>query len=253
MSAPLSLAAAVLVAGVSGIAAPPPAAALEKNSGRMPVPPGDEWIPAGSAWTVSYYNVCTGWVWNWSGLECGEQIGVGFRNDICPFDGLLHAILLYCPSESPAGYAYTGTVSIYEADAEYHPVSGGTLGTWPFLFDRGWNAISGGGIPLPDYFLVVAKIGEHVHPSTTAFFTTDHPAAGPAGPQAAGHCYANSRETHTFFYGTHDPATGHRQPLHDVVGAAELLWHYSGEVPIGVNCDEDVTPCTWGRIKALYR
>ena len=51
-----------------------PASALEKRAG-LAVEDDRAWEAGGSV-TISYYNICTGWVWIWSGWSPNDVVGV---------------------------------------------------------------------------------------------------------------------------------------------------------------------------------
>ncbi|MBZ0267963.1 hypothetical protein K8I85_07395, partial [bacterium] len=81
-----------------------------------------------------------------------------------------------------------------------------------------------------------------------AAFPTDHPAAGPTGPQACDLCYPSTRTIHTFRFGNADSPLCPGSPLNDGVCDAEALY-WSAQF----SCAISVEPTSWGSLKNLYR
>ena len=105
-------------------------------------------------------------------------------------------------------------------------------------------------MPIPDGPVVVTYTNGPF-PSNHGI-ATDHPAAGPTGPQACGLCFPSTRSTHTFLYGTPASPLCPGEPLNDGVCDAELLgWS------VTYACVHDgpdaVEQASWGAIKNLYR
>ncbi len=201
-----------------------------------------EWN-AGSTCAISYYNLCTGWSWVWSDFHDEDQIGVQF-GPCCP-DATLESTWIYAAGNTPA-YAFTGYIAVYEADSEQCPI-GPPLASNLFLPGTGWNEYVWN-VPVQGQFVVMAQLqngaGDYAIPM---YLMTDHPAAGPTGPAACGTCYAASRETHSFQYGTTTSPMCPGLPFHDGTCAAELVW-YSKLV-----CAVHTSESSWGSLKALYR
>lgn len=51
--------------------------ALEKRSALLTAERADGWNASLTS-TIAYYNICTGWVWVWSGWDGGDQVRVTF-------------------------------------------------------------------------------------------------------------------------------------------------------------------------------
>src|SRR5687768_7163441 len=52
--------------------------ALEKKSVRLQ-DDGSEWRGGPTSCSIRYYNICTGWVWVWSGWAPQDRVGVHFE------------------------------------------------------------------------------------------------------------------------------------------------------------------------------
>src|SRR5262245_271561 len=74
-------------------------------------PPSGGWFAGGSC-AVWYYNRCTLWSWAWSGFAPGERIGVNYITRSCNDTGGLQVSIHRVITGSPAGYGYTGTMSV---------------------------------------------------------------------------------------------------------------------------------------------
>jgi hypothetical protein len=227
--------AATLVFATSGLA-------LEKTAlrvgegGRL-----DDWN-AGTSCTIQYYNICTGWLWIWSGWSANDCLGTCFDNCCLPSPGFLSQTAFYVWTAAPSGYGFTGTATVNEADGQCCP--GTELGAQVFFPISGWNTYTWNTEIAGDAFVVKYQLGPT--PGTPIVIPTDHPAAGPTGPQACGTCYPLDRESRSFYYGpecTLCPGSG----LNDGVCDAEL-WHVAA-----MSCVISVEEESWGSIKNLYR
>ncbi len=215
---------------------------------RAAVPIGDrdfdESWAAGTTCTVSYYNTCTGWLWTWSGWSATDVIGQVF-DPCCSENAMLAATTVYAWTGARSDYGFTGTISISNADANGCPA--GLIASQPFLPASGangqlWNVPVSGPV-----VLTIDHPSAKGHPIPTVW-ATDHPAAGPTGPQACGFCYPTTRSAHSFYYGNATTALCPGSPLDDGVCDAEwLLWAASFVCTVGV--DEE----TWAGVKNLYR
>jgi len=217
-----------------------PGLSLERTSARMPDDAGgNDWSASATSNCISYYNTCQGWIWLWGGWSPGDRVGTYF-------DGVLFNWLpsnwLYTEESVPAGYACTGTISVWAADADRCPTTmlasqpwvpggGWVLFQWnilvpgPFVIVEQWDA--------PPGFLVFSRMG------------SDHPAAGPTGVQACGLCYPTTRQTHSFYYGQVGSTLCPGSALFDGTCDAEWL--------VSVTCPPvSVEETTWGQIKSLY-
>jgi hypothetical protein len=226
--------AATLVFATSGLA-------LEKSTVRM----GDDtragdWN-AGATCSVSYFNTCTGWLWVWSGWSPGDVLGTCFDN-CCAGGGVLDASAIYVWTAAPSGYGFTGTISMGDADAAC--CRSNTLGAQVFFPISGWNTYLWSA-NVGASFVVDVALGPGT--GSPIVFPTDHPAAGPTGPQACGHCYPSPRNNHTYYYGTQTSPLCPGSPLNDGVCDAEL-WQYAF-----LSCTVSVEEESWGKVKNLYR
>lgn len=219
------------------------ASALERVSVRADRAAAEGWDAGGSC-TVTYANTCTGWLWVWSNWADHEIVGVVF--DPCCAQANLIATQTYFWDRAIPAYGYTGTIAVSS-------VSGDCLGTRyaarPFLPPEGATVLSWEGIPSGPVALTFTNgVGEgYDHGIWT--LPTDHPAAGPTGPQACGTCFPSSRVTHTFRFGTVESPLCPGQRFNDGVCDAEALhWSAAFSCPT-VSAKET----TWGSLKGLYR
>ena len=205
-----------------------------------------------SAWrgsttcSVSYWNTCTGWLWTWDGWGPNDQLGVTF-DSCCPSGTSVTGVQIYVWSGSPSGYGFTGSVDLYNADANDCP-TGAPLAQQPHLPVNGWNAIpfgGAGGVPVTGSFSVVMAMGPGA--ANPVIIPSDHPAAGPTGPAACGSCYPTTRETNSFYWGTPSTPVCPGSPLFDGICNAELWFDAA------MTCTTPVEPTSWGQVKNLYR
>ena len=216
--------------------------ALEKTAAPMDADRADGWN-AGTSVSVAYYNICTGWVWVWSGWSPNDVIGVSYEGgNNCT----LNSNWWFFGTGSPAGYGFTGTVNINAADANRCP-TGAPLASQSFLPVSGWNVISwGGGVNVgSNDFTVTVEFGAGAANPAAAW--TDHPAAGPTGPQACGTCYPNPRDNRTFYYGTAASPLCPGSALNDGICDAQFIQDAQ------LTCTVSVEASTWGSVKNMYR
>ncbi|MBZ0266889.1 hypothetical protein K8I85_01930 [bacterium] len=232
---------ATLIAFVSfGIIAwSSPGIALEKTTVRADRGSADGW-EARASYTITYGNICTGWLWVWDGWDPGDVVGVIFTPGwICQ----VVATQAYFWTGAPSGYGFTGTLAVRSVlNGCPGPV---TYGSIPYLPEDGpvVNVWSGWWYePSALTFTCGPGVGSpHTIP-------TDHPAAGPTGPQACALCFPSTRPTHTFYFGTAESPLCPGSPLNDGVCDAEALYWSAA-----VNCFGAVDETSWGRTKNLYR
>jgi hypothetical protein len=215
--------------------------ALEKTAMRATdIERSDQWN-AQTTCSVGYYNYCTGWIWVWGGWSPFDIIGVCYNS--CCDPGDITALmttweLVY--TAAPAGYNFTGMIEVRPAcDACIPPIAG-----QPFYFYSGWNGHAWG-VPVPNSFLVTVTMGPG--PALPSRFASDHPAAGPTGPQACGYCYPMPRTCHSFYYGTAASPFCPGTSLTDGICCVEFVWDCA------LTCDIAVEQESWSNIKALYR
>lgn len=223
-----------------------PAHALERVAVPMDREGPGPW-DAGASCAVTYANICTGWLWVWSGYELSDIVGVIF--DPCCGNGRLVATQAYFWTGAPMGWGFTGTLTVSSVESgcpgttyasrPLLPVSGAVVDTWsdipagPVVLSYTWPPVEGGG---PNGGWQAGKL------------PTDHPAAGPTGPPACGFCFASTRPIHTFYYGKPDTPLCPGSPLNDGVCDAEALF-WSGQF----SCPVATAPTPWSALKNLYR
>jgi hypothetical protein len=225
------------------------AAALEKRAARAPLDRESEWRSGTETCTIGYYNACTGWVWIWSSWSPEDRIGVHFNT--CCSDTTTGNLLtgwMFVETGSPMGYGFTGTVDVWNADMDGCP-TGNPITSSTLLPISGWNEIdyaATGGVVVPDSFSFTFTTGPG--PTNPLALVTDHPAAGPTGPQACGTCFPVDRVTRTFYLGTPASPLCPGSVLFDGICDAEMLWD------VGLSCIVvSVDQTSWSEIKALYR
>jgi len=225
--------------------------ALEKNARLIDVDREENAWNLGCTFRMSYYNICTGWVWAWSGWEPGNQFGMslGPLYEACD-NHFFYYSYVFALDLAPPGYGYTGTLALYNSNSSACTV-GEPLSVRPFLADEFVVPVEWLGSAHPyQYAAIVMTVGPT--PGNPMSLLTDRPAAGPTGPNACGTCYPANRVGHSFFYeglgGTLCPSS----PFNDGVCDAELLWD---TYAIGFSLDStvNVEGASWGKIKALYR
>lgn len=215
--------------------------ALEKTSQLAIDGDGDDWA-AGTTCTVSYYNICTGWLWVWSGWSPLDQMGVCF--DTCGDNCELLSTRWRWWSGNPAGYGFTGTISVQSVDASCCP--NGVLAQTTWLAYSGWNQNTWN-VAVPNQFAVMGTLGPGIGIASPGAVASDHPAAGPTGPQACDTCYPATRVNHSFYWGTANTLLCPGSPFNDGICDAEL-W-----MTASLSCVISVEETSWGAVKNLYR
>jgi hypothetical protein len=225
-----------------------PGVALEKSAARITDVEHDSAWRGTSTCSIVYYNICTGWIWNWSGWSPTDILGVSFDSCCDPSASTsVDGAFIYFTTGSPGGYGFTGSVDIQDANNTTGCPEGAVIANQSLLPLSGWNQITfSGGAVVPDgsfamSFTTGAGVG---NPLTIA---TDHPAAGPTGPAACGTCYPTTRVNHTFYWGTTASPLCPGSALNDTVCDAQYLWDAQ------VTCTTAVESSNWAEIKALYR
>lgn len=202
----------------------------------------DGWT-SGSSCQIIYYNRCTLWGWNWTGW--GPNDVMGTCNDACCPNGVVSTTRIVNFASSPAGYGFTGTVSLTGVDANCCPTN--VIASQPWLptavAPNGdihvWN------VAVPARFGFVRTMGPGL--SNPVGIATDHPAAGPTGPAACGFCYPVTRVNHSFYWGNTTTALCPGSSFNDGVCDAQLREEVNMSCPVSVESD------TWGAVKNLYR
>ncbi len=219
--------------------------ALEKRARFDTAVPEYEW-QSGSSCSIIYYNRCTLWSLAWSGFGDGDRFGVFAENCCDALDfGIVTATQLRVFTGAPAGYGFTGTVAIETVDRSGCPSS--VRASQPYLPTGPFDVHFWSQTVHAEFAFVVTTAGE----ANPAAFGTDHPAAGPTGPQACGFCYPLNRVNHSFVWGSVDSPLCPGRSFHDGVCDAQLrleMW-----VVMYDACTVAVTENSWGKIKSLYR
>lgn len=227
-----------------------PSWALEKHALAVQNK-AEEWSN-GATCRVSYYNVCTGWVWCWSGF--GDDFRFGVVVDQCCEGGaasiLLQSSLFLCIGAPPVypGFGYTGTIAVHSVDANDCP-TGAPIAIQPYLpayVTFPFSVVNWGGITVPNRFALVVTTEENGLPSS-AEFGSDHPAAGPTGPPSCGACYPANRVSRSYQWGTVSSPLCPGEKFNDGVCDAELISN------LDFSCAVSVEETSWGSVKGLYR
>lgn len=236
-----------VVAGVSLLACLGDAHALTKEARPFDDERADDWA-AGASCLVRYYNTCTGWLWVWgTHSEDGDRLGV-VASTCCAAGGaglLQTAVLTYYGA--PPGYGFTGTIAAFAVDANDCP-SGPALATHPFFPGTGVFVVTNwGGIPVPNRFATVVTVADDLGFANPSGYASDHPAAGPTGPQACGHCFPVTRSTRSFDFGDVALPLCPGERFNDGACDAELIWDFT------FVCPTRIEESSWSKIKELYR
>jgi hypothetical protein len=218
-----------------------PAAALQKTAARMPETDRTDQWNAATTCTLAYYNTCTGWIWLWHFFEC-DVIGVCYTSPFESATGLLTtSVLTY--SWVPPGWAYTGTIDVWETDPDCCTMS--HLSGQPFDFSGGWARNEWNGLIVPNRFLITVTLGPNsAYPPN---FASDHPMVGPTGPQACGHCYPTNRKSQSYYFGNSHSPKCPPLTLSDGICCVEWIWDARVCGPFGLE------ESSWSGIKLLYR
>jgi hypothetical protein len=225
--------------------------ALEKRIERCDPYSADDWSAA-STCLVSYYNICTGWVWIFGFDSPTVQLGVHASANVETWN-LTQSRIRYW-SGSPCGRGFTGTIAVYTADANGCP-AGPPLESQAFCppYVPGGNAFYtqnwSGTLALPNSFVLAVTYPGYetccgINPLG---FGADFGTTGPTGPDACGTCFPSPRESRSYLWqdagGTYCPGQTFREQDCEV----ELLWDLT------LSCTVPVDDSTWGSIKTLYR
>ena len=206
----------------------------------------DLWRSSSSEVTVSYYNLCNGWVWTWPGDYHRRGFGVTFAKP--EETNIIEGLWTFHVDAAP-GWGFEGTLYLLELDSAGTPDP--TPITWiPYYPVTGWSYLALDAPVTGDVF-AYAYVRRN-RPDLFTGLTTDHPAAGPTGSAGCGVCYPPDRESRSRLLDP--PVSGNwpGSPLNDGVCDAELVW----EAVFGVgptSATQGIETRTWGRLKALYR
>ncbi len=209
----------------------------------------DDWGVGGTC-RVSYYNICTGWVWIWSGWSAGQTVGLVIPSCIPENQpGYLQATNVYAWSGAPSGYGFTGTVRISVADKSGCP--GRILASTPLLPTTGsntqhWNLL----FPFGETWVLTYEHSSQTARPDPIIWATDHPAAGATGPAACGTvCYPPTRTTFSYLFGTEDEVLCPGSSLADDTCKVEWLGWGIGVFGVPIHVDSE----SWAKVKELYR
>jgi len=203
---------------------------------------------------IIYYNRCTLWSYGWTGFGLGDRLGVCADN--CCANGSVLQTAFRVFTGAPAGYGFTGTASIANVDSHCCPTN--NLASQPWLptgpFDvHNWN------VPVGAQFAVVYTYGCVSGAGSPVAIGTDHPSAGPTGPQACGFCYPLTRPNHSYYWGSLQQCPGGVGSPALCPGATFLDLTPSEpcapqlRVDIFMSCPVAVDQESWGGVKSLYR
>lgn len=239
----------LLVAVTVALVTPSIGLGLERTSVVAPDYGGDDPWRGGATCSVSYWNTCTGWIWVWDGWSPQDVVGVAFET-CCGNQETseLTSVGVDAYVGAPTGYGFTGMLAVYDADATLCP-------TGTALWSQSWLPTPGAtgtgaipvGVAIPDSNVVVTFTnGTGV--GSPLGLVTDHPAAGPTGPQACGFCFPSARTIHSFYFGTPGTVLCPGSTLNDGVCDSEFTWTAS------FTCTPtSVDQSSWGTVKNLYR
>jgi hypothetical protein len=229
------------------LAAAAPGTALEKRAIRMNDLDARDWTVAGEC-QISYYNICTGWIWCWSGFGDDFKFGMVVENP-CPSDHYLSEVTLFVCDSAPFYPGFTGTIAVHNVDENDCPV-GIPLESKPFfrsIRETTFRRFLGEGASSPTNLPSLRPCPRETL-RTRLSFATDRPAAGPSGPQACGACYPVNRTTRSFMYGPSLSPICPGSTFNDGVCDANLFWDIHFE-----RAPTAVEQSSWGKIKTLYR
>ncbi len=216
--------------------------ALEKTPARWDGPERDgDWGRAATC-SVSYYNICSGWVWNWSGWDPGDRLGTHYESCCGPTDtSYLMNFFMYFSAGSPPGYGFTGSIEVWPIDANKCP-TGAAISTMAYTPVGGWNEITFAApiVVPPEFAVFYASNPTSVIPDPMAVYT-DYPFTD-AGP-----CYPTTRVQQSYYWGTAISPTCPGSVFTDTPTNSELL---SG---VGMECVVSIDDTSWGTIKSIYR
>jgi hypothetical protein len=234
----------VLAVAVLALITARPSHSLERRLGLYNDDFGDEWN-AGATCVVQYYNACTGWVWVWEPVGPSARFGTLIEPCCETEEGHLVSTSSLVLFNGGCGRGFTGSIAIYAADAQGCP-SGPALASKPVCpnewswFTTTWN------LDVPSPFILVLQ-GTSQYSFGQFAPATDHPSAGPTGPQACGVCFPEDRPNRSFFLGTAAEPLCPGEPYYDGVCNAEILTVAS------FSCTTHVDDSSWGKVKTLYR
>jgi hypothetical protein len=224
--------AALLMFATSGLA-------LEKTAVRGVEDLGD-WNAGTSSCSVFYYNICTGWIWVWSGWAANSVMGTVYDTccDPATQSSTVTSTYFYYRTGAPPGYGFTGSTAIEGVDANDCPT--GALMSMPILPASGWNFLLWG-VATPARFAQVHILGDLYGYGTPVTVATD-------GPYACGNCFPTTRTSNSYTWGTVGSPLCPGFVMND--GACNVEFLSVAQLVCQTVSVEDES---WGSIKNLYR
>ncbi|MBZ0269256.1 hypothetical protein K8I85_13965 [bacterium] len=238
----------LLVAVTVALVSPSIGLGLERTSVAVQNDGDDLWR-GGTSCSVSYWNTCTGWLWVWDGWSPQDMMGVTFET-CCgnQESSTLESIGIYVYTGSPTGYGFTGTLEAWDADETLCPTGSAiwSMSWLPTPATQGPVVIPVG-VAIPDSNVTVTFTnGTGV--GAPVSLVTDHPAAGPTGPQSCGFCYPSTRTIHSFYFGSPSTVLCPGSTLNDGICDSEFWW-----TAVFSCTPTSVDARSWGTLKNLYR
>ena len=235
----------MLVALVAIVGAATSVAALERTAQRWDDarPESEEWRLGASTCSISYYNICSGYIWVWNGWPDGGKLGVHYTS-CCEAgeDTYLDSVWFYFVTGTPPSYGFTGTFEVRDVDGNLCP-SGGVYHTSPLLPATGWNQVVVGGTQIPAETAAVITTSDANGFNSPAAIATDMPA------NDAGTCYPTTRVSNSYTWGSTASPLCPGSAFADTPANAELLMSYILSCVPSTAVEEE----SWGSIKVLYR
>ncbi|MEZ5063141.1 MAG: hypothetical protein R3B81_00315 [bacterium] len=193
--------------------------------------------------TLSYYNLCTGWVWHWNHLEFREGEVVGTTLEVpSGYDALVGQWTYLAYGLAGRGFCVCSVASVDGGVAD------SLLATTYFVPEAGWNFINWD-VPVSGEISVWVE-GPYI--DYLGGVVTENPGFGPDGSgPACGTCYPIGRPTRSrYSFGGYPPPQG--AEFQDGSGcSAELIWDFvlaspTTDVP-------GVESTSWSRLRTIFR
>jgi len=196
--------------------------------------------------SIVYYNLCSGWLWVWSGWAPGDEAGVCFDlptdcgklpGETCANTGFWW----YWRYTAP-GYGFTVSYDLYDLDASCCKVAnvGGLANQDPV---ERWNYYAGLGTVTTDNAGLVATFDV----GTLPYLGTDNNPKNFGAPVA---CPGYAPDgMHSFYFG--GPATQYCPPLYlaDGLGNVQILMDAGFDCQGGTATED----ASWSGVKSLFR
>lgn len=215
------------------------------------------WAAGVTTCTLLYHNYCTGYIFRWTFNVSNALFGqVADVADCCGpnSSGVLDFTVHRARDCVPSGYGYTGTVGLYNVDANDCP-SGAAIASQPWLpcpTQPGFQVINWG-VAVPAKFLFLYNWGGL---NNSTYGGVDSDLGGEAAgvqPPSCPLCYPCGRPNRSYVYGTttspYCPGTPVEPETTDSNGTT-VEWrvlYFMTCGPVSVESD------SWGSVKNLYR